>query len=34
MDVPGKSGSSKGSVWALEWDTDRFVRGTYHPVKL
>ena len=33
MDVPGKSGCSKGSVWALEWDTDRFVRGTYTPVK-
>jgi broad specificity phosphatase PhoE len=33
MHVPGKSGCSKGSVWALEWDTDRFVHGVYTPVK-
>ena len=29
MQVPGKSGCSKGSVWSLEWDGERFVSGSY-----
>ncbi len=33
MDVPGKSGCSKGSVWTLEWDSDHFARGVYTPLK-
>jgi broad specificity phosphatase PhoE len=33
MEVPGKAGCSKGSCWALEWDGERFTRGTYTPVK-
>jgi phosphohistidine phosphatase SixA len=33
MEVPGRSGSSKGSVWALRWDGERFAEGTYTPVK-
>jgi 8-oxo-dGTP diphosphatase len=33
MEVPGKAGCSKGSCWALDWDGERFTRGTYTPVK-
>ena len=33
MEVPGKAGASKGSCWALEWDGERFHRGTYTPIK-
>jgi 8-oxo-dGTP diphosphatase len=33
MEVPGKSGCSKGSIWAMEWDGHGFARGTYTPVK-
>lgn len=34
MQVPGKSGCSKGSVWILEhWDGERFGVGLYTPVK-
>ena len=33
MTVPGKAGCSKGSVWSLDWDDDRFVRGEYTPTK-
>lgn len=29
MLVPTKSGCSKGSIWALSWDGDRFETGTY-----
>lgn len=29
MLVPTKSGCSKGSIWALSWDGDRFGTGTY-----
>ena len=31
MDVPGKAGCSKGSVWSLDWDGARFTTGTYEP---
>jgi 8-oxo-dGTP diphosphatase len=32
MEVPGPSGCSKGSVWALRWDGERFASGRYTPV--
>lgn len=31
MDVPGKAGCSKGSIWTLDWDGERFTTGTYLP---
>lgn len=31
--VSGKTGCSKGSVWALHWDGERFDRGTYTSTK-
>lgn len=34
MEVPGKAGCSKGSLWSLEWDGERFVSGTYDPLSL
>ena len=33
MDVPGKSGCSKGSLWTLRWDQGRFDQGIYTPNK-
>ena len=33
MEVPGKAGCSKGSLWSLEWDGERFVTGTYEPMR-
>ena len=33
MEIPGKSGCSKGSVWELRWDGNRFDCGIYTPVK-
>lgn len=34
MVVPGRSGCSKGSVWALRhWDGETFATGLYTPVK-
>ncbi len=33
MEIPGKSGCSKGSVWELRWDGERFDCGIYTPVK-
>lgn len=32
MEVPGRSGCSKGSVWELRWDGERFATGHYTPV--
>lgn len=32
MEVPGKSGSSKGSIWTLQWNDGGFDRGSYQPV--
>ena len=32
MEVPSKSGCSKGSLWSLEWDGEMFVRGRYEPI--
>ncbi len=32
MEVPGRSGCSKGSVWELRWDGERFATGRYTPV--
>lgn len=32
MEVPGKAGCSKGSLWSLEWDGERFATGTYQPI--
>lgn len=29
MQVPGKAGCSKGSLWTLDWDGERFDTGTY-----
>lgn len=29
MSVPGKSGCSKGSIWALSWDGELFDNGVY-----
>jgi len=34
MDVPGKSGCSKGSVWTLVWDGERFATGAYQPTSI
>ena len=35
MVVPGKSGCSKGSVWALRhWDDRTFATGLYTPVRV
>ena len=31
MEIPTASGCSKGSIWALDWDGERFHRGTYEP---
>ena len=31
MSVPGKGGCSKGSIWTLAWDGERFDVGTYEP---
>ena len=32
MEVPGRSGCSKGSCWTFtDWDGERFARGEYHP---
>ncbi len=33
MEVPEKSGCSKGSCWALEWDGERFTKSRYTPLK-
>ena len=33
MEVPGKAGCSKGSLWSLEWDGERFATGTYEPMR-
>ena len=33
MEVPGKAGCSKGSIWSLEWDGERFATGTYEPMR-
>ncbi len=33
MEVRGKAGCSKGSVWALHWDGVRFTKGTYTSVR-
>ncbi len=34
MQVPGRSGCSKGSTWVLQhWDGERFATGLYTPVK-
>lgn len=32
MRVGGATGCSKGSIWTLHWDGERFDRGTYTPV--
>ena len=32
MEVPGPGGCSKGSIWALRWDGDRFASGRYTAV--
>lgn len=29
MEVHGRSGSQKGSVWSLQWDGEHFASGTY-----
>jgi broad specificity phosphatase PhoE len=35
MQIPGKSGCSKGSVWLLRhWDGEGFATGLYTPVKV
>jgi 8-oxo-dGTP diphosphatase len=35
MQVPGRSGCSKGSTWVLQhWDGERFATGLYTPVKV
>ena len=34
MQIRGKSGCSKGSVWALHWTDGAFVSGDYTPVKI
>lgn len=35
MQVPGKSGCAKGSVWVLNhWDGERFATGLYTPVRV
>ena len=31
MQVPGKAGCSKGSLWVLTWDGERFADGEYEP---
>jgi len=31
MEIWGKSGCSKGSLWTLTWDGERFITGTYEP---
>lgn len=31
MTVPAKYGCSKGSVWSLHWDGERFTQGEYSP---
>jgi phosphohistidine phosphatase SixA len=33
MEVPEKTGCSKGSCWALEWDGARFTTSRYTPLK-
>lgn len=33
MEIPGKSGCSKGSCWELTWDGRRFTSGVYTPLK-
>lgn len=33
MEVPGKAGCSKGSLWTLEWDGERFATGTYETLR-
>jgi 8-oxo-dGTP diphosphatase len=33
MEVPGRAGCSKGSVWALHWVDGSFARGDYTPLK-
>lgn len=33
MEVRGKAGCSKGSVWALHWSGDHFTHATYTPVR-
>ena len=33
MEVPEKTGCSKGSCWALEWDGERFTKSRYTPLK-
>jgi 8-oxo-dGTP diphosphatase len=33
MEMPDRSGCSKGSCWSLEWDGERFTRGVYTPLK-
>ncbi len=34
MQIPGKSGCSKGSLWALHWANDAFVSGDYTTIKV
>jgi 8-oxo-dGTP diphosphatase len=35
MQIPGKSGCSKGSAWVLQhWDGERFATGLYTPVRV
>lgn len=33
MNVPGKAGCSKGSIWSLDWVDDHFVHGEYTPTR-